>query len=364
MLIIGFFFIVFSKVKTTDKNVTSSISVRPFLSFLFLILLLYLATFRSRSVGTDYSMYNGFFFMTNQQLKAIYIENGYLLIYGIARWANNFYIVPFISFLLFFVGIYRFSKEVELSTEVLLGFLVCSYLYCSSFNTIRQMSAIGIVFFALSLYISDKILPKHRWLNIMLYVSIVYIASQFHASAWVALLLPFIEYIPISSTLVFWGGVLTTIGFFTKFINNVIPQLVILFPHYLTKHNGIDSAFFVDQGSKGIVEFLPILIQFIFLFLICYYARRFIRTNKFISSGYLVYLLLFIGGGNASIIRVQAYLLPFIIFFYGKYFQDGSGSILHLKNSVVKFIIILFFIVYFIFRLLRNISGVVPFTLG
>lgn len=331
---------------------------------MFLVLLVYLATFRSPSVGTDYSMYSGFFFMTNEQLKAIYIEKGYLIIYSIARWINNFYFVPFISFLLFFIGLYRFSKEIKMSTEILLGFLVCSYLYCSSLNGIRQMSAIGIIFLALSLYLNTSILVKHRWLNVILYVSIVSIASLFHASAWFALLLPLVEYIPINSIWVFFGGLLTTIGFFTKLVSGIMPKLVLLFPHYVEKYNGVDNSFFIDPSSKGIIGFLPVLTQFIFLFLICYYARNFIKLNKFISAGYFAYLLLFIGGGNFTVTRVQAYLLPFLIFFYGKYVQDNTDNIARLRSSWFKVIILLFFTIYFIFRLARNISGVVPFILG
>ncbi|MFC6169394.1 EpsG family protein [Loigolactobacillus jiayinensis] len=364
ILIIGILFITSSQVRATDKSTVSSTSVRPFFNFLFLVLLIYLATFRSRSVGTDYSMYNGFFSMTNQQLKAIYIEKGYLLIYSIARWVNDFRVVPFISFLLFFTGLYKFSKEIKMSTEVLLGFLVCSYLYCNSLNGIRQMSAIGVVFFALSLYLNVDILAQHRWLNIALYIFIIYIASLFHASAWFAIALPLIKYVPISSIWVVLGGLLTGIGFFTKFISGLMPKLVFLFPHYVEKHDGANSAFFVDPGSKGIIEFLPILIQFIFLFLICYYSWKFVKLNKFITAGYFAYLFLFIGGGNFTVTRVQAYLLPFLVFFYGKYVQESTENIARLRSNWFKVIIVLFFSFYFVFRLSRNISGIVPFVLG
>lgn len=196
----------------------------------------------------------------------------------------------------------------------------------------------------------------------VLYIGFILIASLFHSSAFIALIIPLLGKIRITfwRVLVVFGVV--SVGFFTGVGNRVVPILSTLSSHYSEKYR--NQTTFFTSGDKGIVEFIPVLLQFLFFLLIVLYDSEFVRKNSFLCTAYFTYLALFVLGGNNAAVRVQFYWLFATVFFTAKYIQSGERKIGIFASSLLKIVIILFWLAYGIFRVLRNNSSIVPYMMG
>jgi hypothetical protein len=189
---------------------------------------------------------------------------------------------------------------------------------------VRQFTAICIVYLGLLLLLRNFQTRKHSlFASFVCYALFVLVAQYFHSSA--------------------------------------IIVLINLFPRYVEKYSNELS--FFSTSTKGIVELLPILIQFFILLLIVLCLPEFISNNKFISSLYLLYLLMFMGAGNLTLLRVQAYWLPSIVYFYTKLFTySDPRKEIYLSSGIIKVICIVFWTAYCVFRIVTNTSGVYPYS--
>lgn len=335
------------------------------LAFIFLFCIYY---FRGQTVGTDYPMYNNFYYSSNEYLKSIGIEPGYLFLYGLARRIGNFRVVSGFSFLVLWCGIIRFARQLKIDRLTVISFFVVSYTYLDSFNTVRQMTAVGIVLIGLGAFLSviedfrEKRISKfHLAFAFFRYLIYVIIAQQFHSSAWLAILVPLIMTFKVSPWKIIVGGVLTVVAYISGIANIIFPHFLFLFSHYVEKYAYDGTSFFIE-GKKSLIALLPIIIQFIFLYIIVKYEEKFVQANRSLLNGYYVYLILFFGGGNTPILRMQEYFLFFIVFFYAKYFTYRRDSSIFENLIWFKFLVLSFWILYAVISVVRNISGINPYV--
>lgn len=323
--------------------------------------------FRNLTVGTDFPMYNAFYYQSNEYLKSIGIEPGFLLLYSVARLIGNFRIVSLFSFFVLWLGIIQFAKQLKIDRLTTISFFVISYTYLISFNVIRQMTAIGIVLIGLGgflnkiKYFKNKKISKLQFLiSIFHYFIYVLIAQQFHASAWISLFIPLIMFFKVTPWKVLIGGIITISAYISGVVNLIFPHFLFLFSHYVEKYSQNGNAFFTE-GEKSVTALLPIIIQFVFLYIIVTQGKRFVHENQALVGGYYLYLILFLGGGNTPMLRFQGYFLIFITFFYAKYFTYRMSETSFRNLNWFKLLVLGFWIVYAVLRVIRNISGVTPY---
>jgi hypothetical protein len=309
-------------------------------------------------------MYHGFYELGSSEaiLATANIERGYLWIYNIANFFHSFYAFNIINWFFICAFAYFSIKLLRLNSSVFWGFYVISFVYFVTFNMVRQFTAICIVYLGLLLLLRNFQTRKHSlFASFVCYALFVLVAQYFHSSAIIALLLPFSYFMPVTPLSTILSMIVTTGVYFSGIVNKAVPVLINLFPRYVEKYSNELS--FFSTSTKGIVELLPILIQFFILLLIVLCLPEFISNNKFISSLYLLYLLMFMGAGNLTLLRVQAYWLPSIVYFYTKLFTySDPRKEIYLSSGIIKVICIVFWTAYCVFRIVTNTSGVYPYS--
>lgn len=348
----------------TDRAVAVITPVRHFLGFFLMVALIILYIWRGVTVGTDYPMYNMFLSQPSSYLAGVGVESGYVWLYGIAAAKQWSLFVTGASFMMTFVGLFLFARRTKVDTPMFLALGVLSFVYLSSFNLVRQMAAMGICFIGLALFTKDDekaLMQRSFWWHYALYAVCVFAAMYFHASAIIALVLPFCMFVHVRPWMVFSGFCLTTLGFLFELGNRIIPILSRFFPHYLAKYSGGMSAF-LETGSKDLIAFIPILIQFVILFLIVYYDKQFVANHQWLTAMYFIYLVWFMMAGNQAAIRAQVYWFPATIYFFGRYLQVGTAPIGRWSASIMKVAVVLFFLLYTVLRIATNNSGIYPYV--
>lgn len=145
---------------------------RIFLALAFLIPLL-VGGLRYR-VGTDYMNYYGYY------KNAEYIDTGFYMLSSIARCFGDvqvmFFIYNALTLLFIFLGLGNINKKYRPLAYLCFLFLF----FTTSFNAMRQMLAVGIVFFSYKYAIDKKVVP---------FVILIVIAMLFHSTALFGLIL-------------------------------------------------------------------------------------------------------------------------------------------------------------------------------
>ncbi|MFD1399844.1 EpsG family protein [Lacticaseibacillus suilingensis] len=356
---IGSLLLVLEK-SSRQKNNVNEKTLLYIVGALSVAVLLSIYLMRGYGVGTDYPMYHSFYYFSTDALKRFGIENGYLVIYSIAKSLGMFWIVSLISFILYFSGFFILSRKLGLSLATFESMLILSYLFFTSFNMVRQMSAIGVVYLGIAFSGMFDFTQQFGLKRKILFILFVFLAAQFHSSAYVAVLFLLCRSINLNSRVVLFGSAIMSISYFLNIGNIIVPKIIYLFPHYVQKYSLIENDFFTS-GSKGLIEYLPIFAQCMFLVIIIAYDSEFLSANKFMCNMYFVYLMLFAFGGNQAAIRIQDYWVPSMIYFYGAFFESKQNSFFHLSSKLFKSLVLLFLVIYVILRLFRNVSNVVPY---
>ncbi|MDY0839809.1 EpsG family protein [Lacticaseibacillus paracasei] len=347
----------------SDSVRTQIEPIRRLLGFFFILALIGLYIWRGNTVGTDYPMYNMFLAQPSTYLEGVGVESGYVWLYGIAAAKQWPLFVTTVSSLMTLVGLYLFALRVKVATPMFASMDVLTYVYLSSFNLVRQMAAMGICFTGLALFTpEDEKTPFqwHFWWRYVIYVILVVIAMRFHSSVVIALVLPFCMYIKVKPWMAWTGLVLTTVGFVFELGNRLVPILSRFFPHYLAKYSG-DMSAFLETGTKGLIAFIPVLIQFLIIIAIIHYDPDFVESHQWLTALYLIFLTWFVMAGNQAAIRAQDCWLPAGIYFFGRYLQVGQAPIGRLSPNFMKLFIVMFFFLYTVLRIVTNNSGIYPY---
>lgn len=339
-------------------------NTRRILFYLLTFCLFLLMILRSSNVGTDYLAYNGYFYSTSFALKSQYIENGYILLNEVAQELGIFLIIPAFEFIISYFGMYKLSTVFKTNSFAFLGFYILTYVYMQSFNALRQFIAIGFICFGCVFLFSQK---RSRYL---LFIFFIFLAYEFHSSSLIMIFLPLLSRIRVTKSITFMMMVLTSVLFFTGWGFKITQPLIGLNSHYATKYGG-DTGFLISTGSKGLVQFIPVLIQFIMLIMYLYIQENnsinldknhtlLSKKNNFIFSGYLIFLMLYAAGGNGVVDRIQFFFFPIVII-ANILFYD-SRSYLDFKMFIYRSVLLAFWVLYCILRLVMNNAGVVPYS--
>lgn len=334
----------------------SKISLALMILFMFIIVI-----FRGVSVGTDYPLYNFFFYSSPDSLKSAYIEKGYIFINIVAQKINNFEFISFVLLLLLLYGLYKLSKQAEINFSIIISVFILTYTFYSSLNIIRQYYAIG--FSLIGIYFLFKYLNNNPILAFFLYCITVILAKEFHSSAIFLIMFVIFPFINVTKVKVVFVGLLTMFLYiFSQFTTDVINFIMKFDIRYALKYGNAINVL-TDFNQKNVVNLVYLLMQFV----IVYFAIDYIKDSydnryesNFILSGYLFNLVLYVGGDNVIFSRIQAYTYIFLILFYSKMLTKYRNE----KKDIelIKLISIIMLISLYIYRILTNNSGIVPFV--
>lgn len=322
-----------------------------FISFLSL------AYLRNTTVGTDYGMYYSWF----DHLPTIITEIGIRYIYIISSIFNNPKLITGISTCIFLVFMFHGIKKMSIQTTTAIFFFISSYLIFFILNGMRQAISISILF--LGFYIIKEKSFSFKWL--LAFSFMIFLASLFHTSGiygCIFILFWYLKNKKLSKKIIIYGFIFVLIGYFTSLIRDFIAPVFNLFEFYLKKYEGNLSYFFIQNKDKNILQFIPIIIQFIFLLLNNKYKKG---ANYFSDWCYMSYLLFYSATGIEAVDRFQLYFYPSIILFYDELVFNIMNSKFQFKRNRVIILgsIVIFWCMYYILRLLQNTHGIYPYQI-
>ncbi len=325
-------------------------------SFMFFSALLLLSIMRAPEVGTDGIMYYKFFWYGNFE---VYFDPLINFIYTYSIQNNEYsYFIYITSFLFVSVSFYTILR-LDFPKWVLIFYFISSYYYLISFNVVRQSIAISIVFLAVSVIYNSK---KLNLKMITLFIVLIVVASGFHNSAILTLSFLVFRFLKLNHFILLSGFMLITIGYFSSFIKSIIQPIFRYFEFYTLKYGAGSSFFIMEEGSKGFTEFLPIFVQYIFLYIgyTLYINKQKDVAGTYILNYYFIFLILYAFSGIEAIDRFQYYFYPSIILFYAWIFKRSYSSG---KYTYFNYFTIVFWVLYYLLRLIGNKHGVVPYLI-
>ncbi|ADF37977.1 EpsG family protein [Priestia megaterium] len=328
--------------------------------FLWSIVLLVLAVFKGVTVGTDYPMYYNFF--VYETYEGI-IETGIASIYDLAVKYNNFLIFSLCVYSLFIFFIFKGIKVNSPNYLISILFFVLTYTYFTGYNQLRQMIAVSMLFCFVGYLISNKKIDKIK------YIVVILLALLFHKSAAFAFLLFFISKKKFSSKIIIPLFLMTIVSYFIPTLKNEIGQLIIkVSGFYADKYAGKLDSFFEINKEKGLLQLAPVVIQMIILTISLYFPQKKPRLNinytlyNFSTNIVVINLCLYSLAGIEAIDRLQIYFACFNIYFYSFLTHLLLNSKEKFYGKVFLSLILLFWITYYLLRLIINISGIVPYS--
>lgn len=345
------------------KGITHVKTLRTLFLIPVIGILFYLTVFRSLNVGTDYSMYYNFYLRGNYDS---YFDYFIILIYDFARAEGNFLLFTFIITALFLIFNLWAIKRISYNFFVSFTIFVLSFYFFYIYNGMRQAVAISLIFMAVYYIRKEELKIK----DIFLYLSFIVVAILFHFSAVYMLPLLALRYVKINKRLVIFAFILTSLGYFLPFTKDIYTSLLMNFEFYVEKYGSQSNAFFSVGKEKTWLEFLPVVVQFVFL----YYSLTLINKNnisdRFVVNFYLGFLILYGGAGIEAIDRLQFYFYPSIILFYDyliyavnkKHEIKRQIGLFNTGNLMVLFSISFWFL-YFVIRVLQGTHGISPYQL-
>ncbi|MCT1797324.1 EpsG family protein [Aerococcus viridans] len=350
LLVITFFGFLFSLNGLTRKKAICFLAISG-------IILIFISAFRSPLVGTDTNSYVYYFDLSknlniSQILKNDYgIEKGYLIYnWLVSRISDQRWVLFMINAIIINVPIlyyiYKNSRYIVLSVYL----YITLYLYGVSLNVTRQFLAIGI--FLLGFEILKR---GHR----ITYIVLILIASTFHQSAIIFLIIGLLLYIKPNWKNMLIIGVLVSIGTVVFYSN---PLLILrIASGYAEKYAGTD---FLEMASVqgSIIIWVVQIILYILAILIQKNSDKKLdvgsKINIFVSSiMVLISVSISILSTRMQILSRFSYffeifmiiLIPYIVFYFFK------------EKKLTQLIIFLLLFMYYIFRLNTGFGEIVPY---
>jgi EpsG family len=340
--------------------------VKYFNKLYVIMFFLFLALFsilRGLNVGTDYKMYNYFFLNRNYN---DYFDMGIVIIYNISVFFKNFQLFTIICTLLFLYFTFRLIKKYSYNIITALSLFILSYFYYLILNQTRQAIAIIILWIGLLAF------SNNRKRGILVFIPSVIIAAQFHYSAYLTLGFLFLNFIKVNRRFLLIGFIIVIFGYFTDIIRSIVSPILTNLTFYEAKYSSDLSQFFGKNKEKGFLQFLPVMIQFILFYIWLGYKKTNVTEKKnsitLIETYYFFYLILYCVAGIEATDRFQIYLYPSIIFFYDMFIYYIMGQpVRNKKESLFRIalfiIIITFWLIYYLLRVIQNTNGIIPYLL-
>ncbi|WP_413360105.1 EpsG family protein [Robertmurraya sp. 2P01SA] len=326
--------------------------------FIWYIILLYLAAFKGAEVGVDYPMYVSFF------MHKTYIgllEPGISFIYHLADKYNSFYVFSTMIYSIFLMFIFYAVKKNTPNYLISIFLFIIMHIYFNSFNQVRQLVAVSIIFCFAHLVSSEKKFDRLK------YIFVVLIAMLFHDSAIFMFVLIFIPRKKWSPKMVIPLFFVTIVLYFLPSVKNSIGELLISIAGAYGEKYASGYVFFGVNKEKGFIQLIPVMIQMIIVSIALYIPK----FNEHLNINYKLYIFsmnaviinlwLYALAGIEAVDRLQIYFSCFNIYFYA-YLIHHLLNKKKLLDQLFVFLIIAFWILYYILRLLINVHGIVPYS--
>lgn len=301
-------------------------------------------------VGTDFGGYRGVYkAVIVGKYKNYGFERGYDLLMYITKIFSENYQAIFVITSLIIVGLIFLSIKRNSSNFYLSIFLFVSmYFYFNSFNVVRQFIAISLICYSLK-YVEEK-----KPINFIL---LILLATTFHKTSIITLLLYFIKDFKVSKKTYIIGGLLTVA--IIPLVPIMIEIFVNIFPKYLL--------YLTFPKSSGLSA-TGIIILAIFILSIVVkeeLVRKNSMNNLYINGIYLAFLTQMLASTNIQFIRISMYFYILSIFLIPDIISIiKEKNIFGIKISKYATIgTILFFMVWCNYLLYSNVGEVVPYTI-
>lgn len=358
MIYLIVFFISTFFVYISEKNFKNNRRKRAMLFSIIAILLpSLLAAFRAEGVGTDTLYYakNNFqvalnsstFEQFNRTFELELLYN--ILVYVISRITDNIHVLYFAIQTIIMTFVYRACYDQKDNCPMWLSFLLFLLLYYNrSLNMIRQSIALSIILFSYK-YIKEKNLKK--------YILFVIIASLFHKTALLSLIIYFMVRLIekkesfLYKIFIFLISFLFLIGY--QEIMFLLIELGIIPSKYL---------FYVTSSESNIL-LIELIRKIIFLGIFILFGKSLKRNNEknhilkyFMSLDLILYLV----GIYANYAQRIAYYLGYFDIFLIAQLPNCCRKGLSRKGMYI--LIIIFFIIYwFIYYAILQYDSTYPY---
>lgn len=312
-----------------------------FLYSIIAIIMYFTFGLRDVSVGTDTKNYIQMFNIINSNgvdgiLISEVVEPAWLMLNKIiyylgGTWSDMILVSGLIVLLPVFFTFWKFSANPFLSLLLyyLLGF------YFSSFNILRQMIAVSIVFFAYSKYFNDK--------KILPYCIFVLLASSFHFSALVSFSIPIlVKYVrPTFSKAIVLFPISLIVGFY------VIPAFLYQIPVF-----GKYAVYLTGEVLNSVSE-----TQILFNIVALIFLSSSDKENDYLKLFYISVLLMNLFGFSEVIVRSVFYFQVSVLLL------SSNLNCKYNSNKLILELVILLYGILFFSRILANNSmDILPYA--
>ena len=310
-----------------------------------IIVLIMILTFglRDVSVGTDTKNYSQMFNLINSEgnngiLISEVIEPGWLLLNKLVyflggQWDTMIFISGILVLSPIFWTLWNYTENPFLS---LLLYFLLGY-YFSSFNILRQMIAVSIVFLAYSKYFQDK--------KLFSYLILVIIASSFHLSALISFIIPLlVKYVKpsINKAIVFFP-ISIIIGFY------LIPRFIFIIPIF-GKY-----AIYLTGDVLTTVSEMQIVYNIVALMFIASSEKQ----NNYLKLFYISTILMNMFGFSEIIVRFVFYFQISILVLSSNLKCSNYSN-----RLLLKLCIILYGLLFFSRILANNSMEILPYSVS
>lgn len=348
-LVVAFLLVLIRKTKFSQKL------------FLFIVTVQMVAIngLRHVSVGNDTLRYERSFFSTQQidsftKLKAIDYEFGYQMAQKIVSlFTESFnvwlFIVAFFVYILLGKFIFRYSKSFFFSYLLFIGMGFFDF----SLSGIKQTIAIIII-----LYSYKYILSR----NFVKFLTMILFASLFHLSAVVFLPMYFLSKIKWKRyNIASYAGAYIVFFIFRMQIGKVLTLL----------YYDESARIFDKYSSSGTIGGLAIFLLLILLMgIIVYSPRKYNERENVVLSNIMVvsFFIQSLSSFSYLFTRLNMFYLIFIILYIPNVLNNIDKLPIRINRSeiqvirgVLKAIIIILVVLYYISNLYSNTAGIIPY---
>ncbi len=328
---------VYSSIVVLNYKLCDSRSIHYFPFLVFLFFLFILSGFRS--VGTDYESYVSYFEIASKLGgDDVEIELGYFYLNKFLRYFSDNYVSIFI--VTSFINIFFFTIPLlKKSDKLLLSLSLLAYVsiyYFPAYNILRIYIAAGFTFYCIDYLLNRRYL---------LYILIIVIASFFHKSALI-MFFPLICYWLYNYKVLLFYIFLLLALLTMYYIIDFFPMLGLndRYIHYFEE---------IDKNSLG---GLGILLFYIPLFVLIYYA-----IYKYPNDSVVKFSLVLVWA--SLVVMILGYwaqtLSRLYVYFAYPHLITVPFIIKRIDTIWVKYIFVLIFICYYIFRFYDYWSGAI-----
>ncbi len=355
------FFILVSLVLFFISTATYKKTPIFFVSYLIFVLpLSFLGGFRDETVGTDVHVYGVLYFQNALRTQSIFDlitsvkgEWGYhILIWICSRISNDihffFFVSELIKILLVSSTALYFRKIIS---PTLFMFAYLTFFYFTGFNIMRQVFAVSIIIYGLR-----YLFEKEQWK----FLFICFLATMFHSSAIVALLIFPIYILAHRKYLSIFVHASILVALFIG-ISIVLERLKSL-------NLGIysEKALLYTQKEGAIIAKTNILIAFSFLLSSWLFKFRNIKIPSF-NNLYFIFCILIAYNLVFLIIspmfevafRLSWYQIPLMLIIYLIYLKNQRS---HQNRILLETLFIIVFILHFTIEALHGLGDTIPYT--